>query len=78
MQPASLEDLRGDPDARVADFFALWNKDLPASQAAINNQICHKTLTVHGRAKRVRALILLFANNRPCYMRPPCNCYLRT
>ena len=47
----TLDDFCGDTGARVADFFALWNFDLPDSLVAINEKICNKVMMVHGRTR---------------------------
>ena len=47
----ALDDFKGDPQAMVADFFAVWNKDLPQSLADINNAICQDMMMIHGRTR---------------------------
>ena len=36
-----LSDFKGDVKARIADFFASWNADLPHNLAEANTRICN-------------------------------------
>ena len=46
-----LSDFKGDGQAKVADFFAAWNADLPNELAEANTQICNKFIYVFGRTR---------------------------
>ena len=46
-----LEDFCGDGEARVADFFAVWNEDLPAAHREANDKMCNEFITVYGRTR---------------------------
>ena len=46
-----LGDFKGDGQARIADFFASWNADLPYDIAEANNRICDKFITAFGRTR---------------------------
>ena len=51
MLPPTVDDLQGDAGAKVADFFALWNADLPPHLANINGTICDTVINRHGCAR---------------------------
>ena len=46
-----LSDFKGDGQARVADFFAAWNADLPHELAEANTRICNKFISAFGRTR---------------------------
>lgn len=46
-----LSDFKGDGEARIADFFASWNADLPHNLAEANTQICNKFISAFGRTR---------------------------
>ena len=51
LAPLSLAQMEHDPDTRVADFFAAWNRDLSPSMCTINDTICDRLINTHGRGR---------------------------